>query len=39
MIPTKNDFFKNIEIQNIFTSDKSTFILTKSEKIKKKIKN
>jgi alpha-tubulin suppressor-like RCC1 family protein len=29
-IPTKIDFFKNIEIENIFTGYSSTFIKTKS---------
>jgi hypothetical protein len=28
LIPTKIDFFKNIEIENLFTGDSSTFIKT-----------
>jgi alpha-tubulin suppressor-like RCC1 family protein len=35
-VPKKIQFFKNIEIENVFTGDKSTFIKTKSLKIKKK---
>jgi hypothetical protein len=36
-IPTKVEFFKNIEIENVFTGFRSTFVKTKSNlKLKKK---
>jgi hypothetical protein len=31
VIPTKIDFFKNIEIENVFNGETSTFIKTKSK--------